>query len=176
MLDAQHRDIRARVRAHQFRANAGVVLQDHIDFISAINHVVIRDHDAFLRINDEAGPKRLRAALALLRAFTLPLARRAVAVEEIAEEFLKRAARGQLRHFRRIRAPRARRDILGGGNIHHRRQQFPRERREAFRRALLRLGWGDQRQGGKRRQGHGTGKGKMGNTQGSSPRGILRSA
>jgi len=54
--------------------------------------VVIRDHDAFLRINDEARPKRLRAALALLRAFTLPLTRRAVAIEEIAKKFLKGAA------------------------------------------------------------------------------------
>ena len=70
-------------------------------------------------------------------AFTLALARRAVAVEEIAEEFLNGAARGQLRHIRRIRAPSARRDILGGGDIHHRRQQFPRERREAFRREAI---------------------------------------
>jgi hypothetical protein len=114
----------------------------------------------------------LRAALALLRGFALPLARWAIAIEEIAKELLKRAARRQLRHFRCIGAAGARGNILGSGDIHHRRQQFPRERREAFWRALLRLGRGDQRQGGKRRQSHGTGKGKMGYTQGNSPQGM----
>ncbi len=137
--DAQHGDVGARVGAQQFRADRGVVGQDDVDLVRAVDDVVVRHDDALRRIDDEAGAERLAAPLRALRLLRAAFLAGTVAVEEVAEEFLERAARRSLRHFRRIRPPRPRLHRLGGRDIDHRRQQLARQRREGFRRAL-RLG------------------------------------
>ncbi len=96
-------------------------MQDDAHLVGIGDDVVIGDHIA-ARIDDEAGAERrnlTRRPVAAAAAATL------LPVKEILEEFLKRRAGRELRHaFRQGAGARAVLHCLGGGDIHHRRQQL----------------------------------------------------
>jgi hypothetical protein len=88
-LHTQQREVRAFVPSDHAGLQGRVVLQRDVDFIGAVDHVIVGDDQA-VGVDDEAGPKTLCPPLWAARGVLSAVAGRAVAVEEIAEELLER--------------------------------------------------------------------------------------
>ena len=161
-FDAQQRDVAGFVASDQGRFQHGVVVQRHRDLIRPVDHMVIRYHQP-ARVDDEARPQALRLAFGgLFAASALALAL-AIAVHEVLKELLERRSRREHRHFRAGFAPPVvRLDGLGGGDVHHRRQQFFGQIGESVRRRTCQSRCG--RQADHRRQHDGSGGTKQDGT------------
>ena len=109
-------------------------MQDDVNFVRAIDYVIIGHDDAAL-VDNEARPQRCRPARRIFPAI--------LTIEELFEKLLEGRARRQLRPL--LRRPLAL-DRLAGRDIDHRRQELGRQIGKAFRRRTAKRRPGAQHQ------------------------------
>ena len=94
-LDLEHRHVSLRIVSDQLRPQRRLVGKGHSD-LSSIGDDMVVGNDETAGIDNETGAERRRARpRPVLRCFAL-------AIEEVAEEFLERRSRRKLRYLRRV--------------------------------------------------------------------------